>query len=62
MEHLIPTLLGIAGALAPVALGYWKQESPATTPQSLRLSRLAVVSTTDLSLDDAVVRGGRVYL
>jgi hypothetical protein len=60
MEHLIPTLLGIAGALAPVALGYWKQETPARM-RAVRLSRIATASP-QLSLDDAIVRGGRVYL
>jgi hypothetical protein len=61
MEHLIPTLLGTAGALAPIALGYWKQEQPIAVRTPIRPSRL-VMSATQLTLDDAVVRGGRVYL
>ena len=60
MEHLIPTLLGIAGALAPVALGYWRQEAPAVRYAN-RTPRFMAVPT-HMSLDEAVVRGGRVYL
>jgi hypothetical protein len=61
MEHLIPTLLGIAGALAPVALGYWRQEQPAVMQRIGRSARL-VSDGARLSIDDAIVRGGRVYL
>jgi hypothetical protein len=61
MEHLIPTLLGIAGALAPVALAYWKNERLAPTHRFRRPSRLVAVSADHL-FDDAIVRGGRVYL
>jgi hypothetical protein len=60
-EHLIPTLLGIAGALAPVALGYWRQEQPAVMQRIRRSSRL-VADGARLSIDNAIVRGGRVYL
>jgi hypothetical protein len=61
MEHLIPTLLGIAGALAPVAFSYWKQEGPAELPRFGRSSRLAACSASIVS-DDTIIRGGRVYL
>ena len=62
MEHLIPTLLGIAGALAPVALGYLRQEQPDATRRLGRSPRLATVPNQPRTLDDAIVRGGRVYL
>jgi hypothetical protein len=61
MEHLIPTLLGIAGALAPVAFGYLRQERPAMARQVARPARLAVIGSR-VTLDDAVIRGGRFYL
>lgn len=57
----MPTLLGIAGALAPVAFGFLRQEQPAIARRFVRPSRLAV-GTSGRTLDDAVVRGGRVYL
>jgi hypothetical protein len=60
MEHLIPTLLGIAGALAPVAF-YWKQAHPAELPRFGRSSRL-VAFHGSLVADETVIRGGRVYL
>ena len=61
MDHLIPTLLGIAGALAPVALGYLRQQQPAMSRRFARPSRFPAFGN-HLTLDDAVVRGGRVYL
>ena len=60
MEHLIPTLLGIAGALAPVALEYWRLErrsSDGGRRYSLR-SRPA----PEFWGGEAMVRGGRVFL
>ena len=60
MDYLIPTLLGIAGALAPVAFGYLRQQ-PAMSRRLVRSSRFAAVGS-QLTLDDAVIRGGRVYL
>ena len=61
MEHLIPTFLGIAGALAPVAFGFLRQQRPVVARRSARPIRLVTVGS-QLTLDDAVVRGGRVYL
>jgi hypothetical protein len=61
MEHLIPTLLGIAGALAPVAFGFLRQQQPALSRRVARPSRFAAMDS-QLSLEGAVVRGGRVYL
>ena len=61
MEHLIPTLLGIAGALAPVAFGFLRQQGPALSRRLARPSRFPAFES-QLTLDDAVVRGGRVYL
>ena len=61
MEHLIPTLLGIAGALAPVAFGYLRQQPSAMSRRLVRPSRFAALGT-QLTLEHAVVRGGRVYL
>jgi hypothetical protein len=61
MEHLIPTLLGIAGALAPVAFGYLRQQEPTLSRRFTRPSRFPAFGS-QLTLDDAVVRGGRVYL
>jgi hypothetical protein len=60
MDHLIPTLLGIAGALAPVAFGYLRQQQPVMIRRFAKPSRLATAH--QLTLDDAIVRGGRVYL
>jgi len=61
MEHLIPTLLGIAGALAPVAFGYWRQERPTELPRFGRSSRLAACSGSIVA-DGTIIRGGRVCL
>jgi hypothetical protein len=60
MEHLLPTLLGIAGALAPVALSFWRQQRSSTpeeaAPESPR------VTTYRAGSIDVIIRGGRVYL
>ena len=60
MEHLLPTLLGIAGALAPVALSFWRQQRSTTpaeqTPES------SAVTTYRAGSIDVIIRGGRVYL
>jgi len=55
----VPPPVPDAGALAPVALGYWKNEGP-----TLRLTRRSprLAPATLSVFDDAIVRGGRVYL
>jgi hypothetical protein len=60
MEHLIPTLLGLAGALAPVAFVFLKHDAPAVRPLT-RFQRTSAAGA-DLLFADAIVRGGRVYL
>ena len=62
MEHLIPTLLGIAGALLPVALGYWIQQRGAGDDHHEPLPHVATFHATRRLTDDLIVRGGRVYL
>lgn len=62
MDQLIPTLLGIAGALVPVALAWWQQERPTRITEHGRPQRPAGSLTGRFVMDDAVVRGGRVYL
>ena len=60
MEHLLlQTLLGIAGALAPVALGFWRQQR-STPPQQADSSPR--VTTYRAGSIDVIIRGGRVYL
>jgi len=58
MEHLIPTLLGIAGALDPVAFGFIRQEQPVLIRRAIRPSRYL----TGVGIDEAIIRGGRMYL
>jgi len=60
MDHLIPTLLGIAGALAPVALEYWRLARPVESRPSGRSAWRGRRSHLDPS--ETLVRGGRVYL
>jgi hypothetical protein len=60
MEHLFPTLLGIAGALAPVALGYWRQQR--RDARRNRGDGSSPVSTYRAGSIDVIIRGGRVYL
>jgi len=62
MDQLIPTLLGIAGALVPVAFAWWQQERPWRVAQPARSSRPAVSLTRRFVIDEAIIRGGRVYL
>jgi hypothetical protein len=59
MDHLIPTLLGIAGALLPVALGFWMQQRHARVDYPGSPSH---VTTHSVVMDEAIVRGGRIYL
>lgn len=60
MEHLIPTLLGIAGALLPVALGFWMQQRVARDEHEDRLH--VATARARRVVDELLVRGGRVYL
>ena len=62
MDHLIPTLLGIAGALAPVALGYWMQQRAVRDEQDEHLPHVVAFRPSKRVTDDLIVRGGRVYL
>jgi len=62
MDHLIPTLLGIVGALLPVALGYWIQQRAAKDEHDEHLPHVATLRATRRLTDDLIVRGGRVYL
>ena len=63
MDQLIPTLLGIVGALAPVAFAYWKQERLlAQLPRKECVARQPEARPNRFLIDDAIVRGGRVYL
>jgi hypothetical protein len=62
MDQLIPTLLGIVGALAPVAFAYWKQERLAQLPRQECVARQPEARAGRFVMDDAIVRGGRVYL
>jgi hypothetical protein len=59
MEHLLPTLLGLAGALAPIALGFWRQQR-STIP--VEPSSAARVTTYRAGTIDVIIRGGRIYL
>ena len=62
MEQLIPTLLGIAGALVPVAFAWWQQEQASRVAPHARTPRPDGPVTRRFVMDDAIVRGGRVYL
>lgn len=62
MDQLIPTLLGIAGALVPVAFAWWQQEQSSRVAQPARSSRPMSSLTGKFVMDEAIVRGGRVYL
>jgi hypothetical protein len=59
MDHVISTLIGIAGALVPMALGFWIQQRHARLECPGNLSR---VTAHSLVMDEAIVRGGRIYL
>jgi hypothetical protein len=61
MEHLLPTLLGIAGALAPVAISFWRQQPPPATVAEPAPDSRGVASYRAGSID-VIIRGGRVYL
>ncbi len=61
MEHLIPTVLGIAGALAPMALAYWKQER-STPLREIPAPWLPMDRPHRSFIEEAIVRGGRIYL
>jgi hypothetical protein len=59
MDHLVPTLLVILGALVPVALGFWIQQRHVRAEYPGSPSRVTAHSVV---LDEAIVRGGRIYL
>jgi hypothetical protein len=59
MEHLLPTLLGIAGALAPVALGFWRLQRGS---RSEPLDGVRGITSYRAGSIDVIIRGGRVYL
>ena len=62
MDQLIPTLLGIAGALVPVAFAWWQQERPSRVAQAASSSRPTASLTRRFVMEEAIMRGGRVYL
>ena len=59
---VVTILLGIAGALVPVAFAWWQQEQSTRVSERARPSRPASSATGRFVMDEAIIRGGRVYL